>query len=343
MRTKYEDRTIGMGSMLIVVLLLACCTWGGTNLAGASNTSESEKTSLVDKMMTHTTAHYQWNISMGASFGSPKMDRDALKKVKKVAILGFGVALYSGSKTSSGGDMTFTHPTSFKGDWQPFTNKAYDQLKAAFEQNGLEVIPAATVTSNAAYKAFEIKDPAKYTYTAYGLRDFPPVINYTRKTFGRKAFAIERATRLQELAKSLGVDAVMLVVGDIDISVKGFFNKFAASIPNAGKELSGDKGMMVDMFWAEQPKMIWSAALKKEVAVPVTSKEAIVSDFLKSYDEVAQIVALKLKMDREADLVRAVGIVQHFVRRLDLPMATNLLCAMGVSKSILKSVNPDTK
>ncbi|MCX5793665.1 MAG: hypothetical protein NTY45_15820 [Elusimicrobia bacterium] len=300
MITEY-GRRLAAGAMLAVAAMLAGCAGGGTLLTGVGKAPESEKADLVKKLITYTTAHYQWNISMGASFGAPKMDRAALKTVKKVAILRYGMNTYAGSKTSTGGDMTFTHTTSFKGDWQPFANKTYDQLKAALEQNGLQVIGADAVTSNADYKAFEVKDAVEYTYNAYGLKNFPAVIKYTRKTFGRKAFAIERATRLQQLAKSLGVDAVMLVVGDIYIRPSGFFNKLTASIPNAGGELSGDKGLMVDMFWAEQPKMIWSAALKKEIAVPVTSKETLMDDFLKNYEEVTQLIALKLKLDKGAD------------------------------------------
>ncbi|MCX5790006.1 MAG: hypothetical protein NTX64_16110 [Elusimicrobia bacterium] len=297
MITEY-GRRLAAGAMLAVAAMLAGCAGGGTLLTGVGRAPESEKADLVKKLITYTTAHYQWNISMGANWGDPKMDRAALKKVKKVAIVGFGVATYAGETVSSGGNMTFTHTTSFKGDWKPFANEAYDQLKAALEKNGLEVIPVDAVASNAAYKAFEIKDPAGYTYIAYGLRDFPPVIKYTMKTFGRKAFAIEQATRLQQLAKSLGVDAVVFVVGDINIEPAGFFNTMHASLPNAGGELSGDKGWMVDMFWADEPKMM---ALKKEIAVPVTSKDALFSDFVNSQNEVAQLVAHKLKLDRETD------------------------------------------
>lgn len=303
MLTEYGKRIAATGSMLIVAGMLYGCAGGGMKLGGVLKAPESEKVALVGKTMKFSVAHYYWNISMGASFGAPKMDRVAMKKVKKVAILRFGVATYAGSKTSSGGDMTFTHTTSFKGDWQPYANKTYDQLKAAFEQNGIEVIPVDAVTSNADYKAFEIKDPAGagYTYNAYGLRDFPAAVRYTKKTLGAKKFAIGNATRFQQLAKSLGVDAVMLVVGDIYIRPAGFFNKLTASIPNAGGEISGDTGVMADMFWAEEPKMIWSASLKQEIAVPVTSKETLMDDFLKSYDEVAQLVALKFKLDRGND------------------------------------------
>ncbi len=293
-------RRIAAGSLLLAGMLLFGCAGGGINLAGVSKAPESEKTALVGKTMKFSIAHYYWNISMGASFGSPKMDQAALKKVKKVAILAFGVATYAGSNQTSGVVMTYTHTASFKGDWQPFANKAYDELKTAFEQNGLEVIPSEAVTSNADYKAFEIKDPARYTYTAYGLRDFPPVIKYTKKTFGAKGFAIGNATRLQQLAKSLGVDAVMLVVGDIHIEPSGS-KKLKASFPCAAGELSGDRGLMVDMFWAEQPKVIWSASLKTEIAVPVTSKESLFDDFLRNYDELAQLVALKFKLDRGTD------------------------------------------
>ncbi len=295
-------RIAGACSILIAGGFLAGCET--MKVAGVSKSSESEKNALVKKVLTYSVAHYMYNIASGQQmWGDPKLDHAALKKVKKVAILRFGVQSYSGTTETGGNGVNFTYTASFDGNWQPFAGKAYDQMKTAFEQNGIDVIPADAVTSNAAYKAFEIDKPAGYQFTAYALRDFAPATSYVRKGlgFGAKEYSIGNATRFQKLGKALGVDAVMLIVGDIGLDASGvlWFSKLHAKLPGYGGK--PDHGLMVDMFSADEPKLIWSACTKKDIVVPITSKKDLMNDFLNSYNEVAQLVAHKLKLDMDSN------------------------------------------
>ncbi len=84
--------------------------------------------------------------------------------------------------------------------------------------------------------------------------------------------------KMKELANALGVDAVLLVRSKAIIELKG----------RKGKLTFGEKnqplanGLVLDLFSADKPKIIWSAAVKKEVKWPteVKSKSVLFSDFI---------------------------------------------------------------
>lgn len=237
----------------------------------------------------NTLSHKQWaSIEDGGGktlkpFAKPKNDPEALGKVKKVAIISFEMNLLRQEEKRAAGFLGVAESVAelnkVRAELEPFKphlNEMYEILKQQFEKYGYTVIPVEEVKNNDYYKSLEFKeeeDKAKGAWGggwkidtwAYDLKNIKaekllkfPVSN--NKTIIEKVTG--RLQQMQELAKSLGVDAVILVESNAVIEFKWGKGKLTF-----GKN-PGVAGLQLDLFSATEPRLIWSAALKKAVKWP---------------------------------------------------------------------------
>lgn len=239
----------------------------------------------------NTLAHKQWaSIEDGGGktlkpFAKPKNDPEALGKVKKVAIISFEMILLREEENRAKGLLGVAQAVEelnrVRAELEPFKphlNEMYEILKQQFEKYGYTVIPVEEVKNNDYYKSLEFKeeeDKAKGAWGggwkidtwAYDLKNIRaekllkfPISN--NKTIIEKVTG--RLQQMQELAKSLGVDAVILVESNAVIDFK--WGKGKLTFGNT--KTPGMEGLQLDLFSATEPRLIWSAALKKAIKWP---------------------------------------------------------------------------
>jgi len=326
--------------LLGCLVLMGCATLPTvTNVVTAP---DAEKIAYAQQNFTYSLAHKQWAmIEEGGgqtvkSLAKPKNAPEALKKVKKVAIVAFDVTVYrKGEKRQVQGGLVggvvavaeaFDELARVKKEMAPlqeFVDQMYGELGKSFEKYGYTVMPVNKILASEAYKklAFEeeekkVKGAAagwwKGMIEAHGLKNIEAV-KVTRLPIGfGKANTVDKVigkvTVMQNLAKGLGVDAVVLV----DNTAALQWNFTGQAKLGYGLKAKAASGITIDVFSAAEPRLIWSASLKPEIGCPTEIKaspiDAIMKwislsldkfgpDLVKTYKDLADLAVLKLQDD----------------------------------------------
>lgn len=302
--------------------------------------TEQEKAVFVEKNIGFSSAHKSWAQSMATIHGwaekkywkivtypfeKPTADYEAIKKVKKVAILSFDVTVSVKSKLKGESMITRTETINMA-PIQPFVNTMYDELSKSLKQQGIEVISAKTVINNPEYQLLDFKEimeggqlkdkGAWYegSADAYGLKKidahkFPGMFNEreqvkiygqervdkakeagavkTLRAVGGADKQLEMAKHLQNAATSLGIDAVIFVNNDIRLEQSGLTGGY--DVKFAIKDNISPGGVAVDMFLAKEINPIWSAQIKTKVDVPTKARKmgALLGAYSVELDKVA--------------------------------------------------------
>jgi len=295
--------------MTICLVLFGCATL--PTVTNVMTTPNTEKIAYAQKNFTYSIAHKQWAmIEEGGgktvkSLAKPKNDPAALKKVKKVAIVSFDVTVFrKGEKRQAapgivGGIVAvvdaFAELERVKKEMAPlqeFVNQMYTELQKGLEKNGYVVMPVDKILTNEAYKNLEYKEEEKKVkgaaagwwkgmIEANGMKSIEAV-KVTRLPFGvGKAntvdVVIEKVTRMQNLAKALGVDAVIVV----DNTAALQWNFTGQAKLGYGLKVKGAPGINIDVFSAAEPRLIWSASLKPEIGCPTKIKASPIDAIMK--------------------------------------------------------------
>ncbi|MFA4907736.1 MAG: hypothetical protein WC602_05690 [archaeon] len=345
------------------VLLSGCASLIAppAKLPDMTKAAEQEKIAFVEKNIGYSRAHKSWAEVMSVvregkvftikmvtyPFEKPKFDYAALKIVKKVAILSFGVDVDVKSKLKGESVITRTENVDMT-PIQPFVNTMYDELSKSLKQQGIEVISAEVVKSNPEYQMLEFKEIEEGgqlkekvgwwegSADAYGLKRidagrFPGVFTEReqKKAWGAERYEkmnastlaqtarkvggadkqLERAKRLQNAAKSLGVDAVILVDNHVRLEQSGFTGGYDVKFAQRDDLKAG--GVVVNMYLAKEIEPIWSAQMKR-VDVPTKARklgallgaysvelDKVAPDIVLVYRDIADLIALKLKLDQQ--------------------------------------------
>ncbi|MCX5785874.1 MAG: hypothetical protein NTX59_09305 [Elusimicrobia bacterium] len=231
---------------------------------------------------------------------------------------------------------------------QPFANTMYDEMKAGLERQGIAVISDELVKNNTDYQALDYKEVEEVelkqgaadwwngTTEAYGLKQIDAAKmtglyweREERKIYGDarvdKAKAsgglkgamrsisgadkqVERGKHLQNAARALGVDAVILVKNNIGMN----FGVSKTYKLHYGFR-DGGSGVAVDMLFADEIKPIWSAEIVKKIEVPTKVKSPkggifkpqdydlglVAPDLVLVYHDIADLISLKIKLDQQ--------------------------------------------
>ncbi|MCX5790294.1 MAG: hypothetical protein NTX64_17570 [Elusimicrobia bacterium] len=324
MRTNVKT-TLGVSAMSAIALLLTGCAGlagPGMKITGMATSADAEKTAFVDKSFDLTKAHASW--AAFEKFGTvyfvppkPKVDLEVLKKVKKIAIVGFDQSIWARAKKRGDTGSVLGNVIALGQvltEWginlgmkpeqmQPLANKAYDDLKAALEKEGFEVVPADRVTTQAAYQAMKYEEAAgsasghrnewyQAKLSAYGYKSLPLVSMTSTLAIigtpqGLKKKVLDNVKPMADVGKAVGADAVLVVNTNVFMQnmpwlhhpsffnrrylvnfsdIPGFFTK--NSKVDAG-------GIEADLFAVEPFKEIWSAKLNTEVNVPTDVNRSI--------------------------------------------------------------------
>lgn len=353
------------GFLLLVltgsVLLSGCASLIAppAKLPDMTKAAEQEKIAFVEKNIGYSRAHKSWAEVMSVvregkvftikmvtyPFEKPKFDYAALKLVKKVAIISFGVDVDVKSKLKGESVITRTENVDMN-VIQPFVNTMYDELKTSLKQQGIDVISAEVVKSNPDYQALEYEEKEaelkdlgvwlKGTAEANGLKRidagrFPGMFTereqvkawgaekiekmkastfaQTARKVGGADKQLERAKRLQNAAQSLGVDAVILVDNHVRLEQSGFTGGYDVKFAQRDDLKAG--GVVVNMYLAKEIEPIWSAQMKR-VDVPTKARklgallgaysvelDKVAPDIVLVYRDIADLIALKLKLDQQ--------------------------------------------
>lgn len=337
-----RKRFIYTVTLAIVVLVMTGCAGMINNLIsppakieGMSKAVDVEKEKFVKKNFAFSGAHTQWANLMGMVPGKffpdkPAADSNALKKVKKVAIMSFDFNVYAKGSSASGvgliGAATeiATKAGINKEDLEKLSTATYDELKSNIEKQGMEVIPAETVLSNSSYQALKFEGKEAEVGGAWGGYWRGSIAANKLKSISassltKQPFTIasmdaikqkikENVAPLTEAGKAVGADAVILVQNNIIMDTT-FTGKRDIRF---SKEQTWN-GVIIDIFTTEEPKLIWSAALISEVTVPTEGRPLfwasmsgrdydlgeVTTNIASTYSELANLVAFKLKTDRE--------------------------------------------
>jgi len=171
--TKTSGKLAGgsMASFWAVLLLAGCAVNPGLKISGLATGPDAEKTAFAQKNFEFSPAHKDWAAKMGMGTfkltqDKPQLDIEALKKVRKIAIVGFDESFWARSNVKGEG---FGRLVSVMTEWgsnigmkkehmQPVVNAAYDDLKASLERAGFEVVPVDRVTAQMAYQNMKYEE-----------------------------------------------------------------------------------------------------------------------------------------------------------------------------------------
>lgn len=326
--------------------------------------AEQDKITFVQKQLGFSAAQKSWTQHLETirgwsegkywkiftyMFAKPKIDVDALKKVKKVAILSFDVRVDAKRQqtTTTAGNMEITTTGGIDlTPMQPFVNTMYDALKTSLEKQGITVIPVDEVKNNPDYIAmdFKVVEPELKsgfwwhdTAGAYGLKqiDGNTILQMYGEREEKKIYGAERVEkakqgaavkalravgnadkhlargiRMQAAAKALGVDAIILANNSVSMDF-GALHKYKLKF--AHQDTLAPGGISVNMYFADEVTPIWSAEMKKSMEVPTNAKskegiftvasyelDKVAPDLVRVYSGLADLIALKLKLDKEA-------------------------------------------
>jgi len=312
------SRTMKSSSKMMIALaaslFLTGCVGPGMRIGPIATGADAEKTAFVNKYFGFSPAHKEWAATMGMANGfkmtrtKPKLDAEALKNVKKVAIVGFDVSFWPKSgKTESAGQGAFavihaavamaktlidwqTAMGMKKDEMQQVANQTFDDMKESLEQAGYKVIPADTVQTNAAYQAlkFEGSEGAatgrqgnwyQAKMSAYALKTIPTLsISRAGLKFatidGLKQGIKDKLGAVAAVGKAVGADAVLVVDANMFMqrrSIWAFNRKYLVNCGDAasfGYHNRKEPGLVADLYAADDGREIWSAALKTSVNVP---------------------------------------------------------------------------
>lgn len=311
-----KQRMYVLTAIFIGVALLMGCASTGAKVAGLSKAPDAEKTAFVEKQLKPSDFHKQWAALVeGQMFPKPKMDSAALKNVKTVAIVSYDFGVYAKSKGSSAGliGLGWEKIGLKKEEIQKFTDTIYDELKAVIEANGITVVSVDAIKANDAYQAVKADEEAakvkgvsghwKGMASAHGLKSIPAKFGF----MPTKGKLMDKGNTYSSIGKALGVDAVIVVETTAYMQLSGFSGKYGLAYSGA----KGEGGVVINMFLAGEPKLIWSANTQ-QVAVPTDKKEGVAllgsnmydfgkvsPDLLSVYKELANLLAFKLEMDRK--------------------------------------------
>lgn len=276
------------------------CLLGINSTVLHSQSIDPIKANDAKNLFSTSLAHKSWaSIEEGQgktikAFAKAKNDPASMARVKKVAIVSFHMKIRRQQEKHSEGIMGAVQQINeldkIKGELEPFKpslNQMYETLKQQFEKNGYAVTPIEQIVNNEYYKNLELfkegEDKAKGEWGggwgidafAYDLKDIrarrvnqiPMKLGMNNQIQG----VMTKVKALQELAKALDVDAVVLVSCNAEISY--FFGKGKLKF---GFKEQGSEGLIIDIYSASEPKEIWSCSLKKSVKWPtnVKSKKA---------------------------------------------------------------------
>ena len=316
-------KRINLFPLLLVAFLMSGCAAIGSlimppaKIPEVTKATDQEKSALVEKNIVFSTAHSNWAKTVAgirgsildAMFAKPKIDSEALGKVRKVAILSFGVRVHIKSKVDVGSSTSQFQSIDMT-RLQPFVDTMYDEFVDGLKRAGLEVIPADQVTNNPDYKVLEYNEVSEggnltaefggwYEGLAEGrgLKEISAVkiqdglVDFeTAKVYGAERVEkaksegitkmirsaagtekqVERAKLLMKAAKSLGVDAVFLVDNHVSMELSGFTGAY--DLKFAVKDIWSPGGISVDMLSAGDLMSVWSAQTDKCIVVPTQAK-----------------------------------------------------------------------
>ncbi|MDD5765822.1 MAG: hypothetical protein PHW79_06220 [Candidatus Marinimicrobia bacterium] len=324
--------------VLIVCMLLVGCSSTLPTINGFPDKPEKEKLGYTEKNFSYTQAHQQWASISGPgkaikASAKPEIVPADLKKVKKVAIVGFDVTVFrKGKQKKSSGLMAIADMVSdmaqAKKDMEPlqgFVNTMYDEMKKTFEKYGYEVVSVEKIKACEAYKKLEFKEEEKKVKGASagwwkgmtGAYDLKKIEGQkvTKIPFGFKkkdelqATIEERIQGLNDVAKCVGADAVILVDNTAAMSWT-FMGALKLSWGLKEKQLPG---VTVDVFLADKPNLIWSAKVKPMIGIPTQvngglfapyfgaklSLEKVGPDMTKAYSDIADLLVFQFNHDQK--------------------------------------------
>lgn len=328
------------GKLLPVFLFISCLVMTGFSFTSELTLpkTEEEKREIMEKGLKGSPAHFKWTQTIeGKPYSRPTNDKEALKKVKKVGIVGFNVNLYAKKKTAAmlPGSSLLNVPLSIiqakkekeginPEELKTLTEAMYDDFTEALKKRGIEIIPVEQVLSNELYKSFKQSGKEgevsgiwsltlgwKAAATPRGLKYLSAldILNPSLITMGDEMK--KNAQLMQELARSLGVDAVVTVDNRIYLEASRFGGAYDLLFANDEK---GPDGISVDVFWAEEPRPIWSISLAQPLKVPVEAGQEnrlaamagwtkyefgkVMGDISYAYRIMVDIITDKWKMDQ---------------------------------------------
>ena len=318
---------------LITVLLAACFFLTGFSFMSALKVpkTDAEKKDFGESGFKSSVAQTNWaSVVDQKYYSSPTNDVAAMKKVKKVAVVSFNLNLYAKKKTgkalsavagliSAGVEKGSINPEELKA----LTDEHYDDFIKALKNGGIEVIPTEQVLANETYKKFETgaKDGQVSGYWAFtagwkaaasgrGLKALSAIDIIKPNFITSPDDMVKHAGTMQELAKSLGVDAVIICNNNVYMEASSWGGSYDLLYANNDK---GPDGISLDVFSGAEPKLIWSASLAKALEVPTEavqeSKAAaifgftryefgkVMGDLAAAYRVMSEVMVNKLKMD----------------------------------------------
>ncbi|MDQ5986847.1 MAG: hypothetical protein CSYNP_02580 [Syntrophus sp. SKADARSKE-3] len=328
---KRDSKTKALGLLLILCSMLVA--FGPLKLLQLPKT-DVDKQTFIEKSITFSPAQMKW-----AELTQPKksdkepvvplVDATALKKLGKVAIISFDANLYA--KRSIGLGITALANVSREKegikpeDMKKFSDLIYNDFRDALIAREIKVLEPQEVAANAAYDMLELEKKEGVVSSPFapsmgwtssasagGLKSInalafikPPLVSF-------KPHHIEKAARLQKLAKALGADAILIIDNHMYMDESALSGKYELYYSDSSK---GPNGITIDMFSAEEPKLLWGAALAAGIKVPTEvgqeSRAASllgftkyefgksISDFENAYKILAGLFADRLKRDMQ--------------------------------------------
>lgn len=317
----------------LFILCIFLLAFGPQKLLDLPKT-DAEKKDFIEKSITFSPAYMKWaELTQPPPPDkkpvTPLIDREALKKVGNVAIISFDTNLYAKRRIGLGITTLANVSREKEGikpeDMKKFSGIILEHFRHALITHGIKVMEPEEVSANAAYDMLELEQKEgevsspyalsfgwKSSASAEGLKSInaleyikPPLVSFRPRH-------VEKAARMQKLAKAMGADAVLIVNNHIYMDESALSGKYQLFYSDNSK---GPNGITVDMFSAEEPKLLWGAALAAGVKVPTEvgqkSRTASllgftkyefgksISDFEIAYQALSNLFVDKLRLDMQ--------------------------------------------
>lgn len=267
---------------LLVMLCFAGTAYAGPDLATLAKADDGEKKSFMKKRFDWSPSHDIFAKTMGdtGSFGKLKIDRESMKQIKKIAIVGFDVRR----------GINDAVVTNFP-DYEGLANAMYQELVKAFTAGGFEVIGLDKAMNTEAYKKIDF-GPVEHKVTMWGgnshadtalgskwlntdtVNSLKSAISFDPDSVKRPKW-IAKITPITDVAKELGADAAVIASVRVMMDAGKIQFGFGHNIHTAN----------IDLFRVNDPRLIWSAGMKD--FVELKTKPAYTSSsgfFSKSYN-----------------------------------------------------------